>query len=140
MRFNVHRIIEETEFSQFSQKLSDKGKSSASCRIVHYYYQIAYNSYRQIDQTLRSYREQNGKAVQGNIGDIKPISQRLETELISFVTVLMVNLPSLESIINDDPQLDEPDRKILIESYQSFKQKIANMFKLLDHPSFAIKI
>jgi hypothetical protein len=139
MRFNVHTIIEETEFFPFSQKLSDKGKSSASCRIVHYYYQIAYNSYRQIDQALRSYRDQNGKAVRGNAGDIKPISQRLETELISFVTVLMVNLPNLESIINDERELDEQDRKILLESYQIFKQKVASMFKLLDHPSFAIK-
>ena len=139
MRLKLHQIVQQQDFSPYQSRLSEEGKKSISYRIVANYYSIARDHYCSVDESLRRYRDANGSASRGHASMLKPTNYRLETELTSLVTELLFKLPNLESIIQDDPQTSDEDKRILLEAFNTFKSKIDGLFKLLDYSCFAVK-
>jgi hypothetical protein len=139
MRFKLHKLIQDSDFYNYRNQLSEGGKQSLSCQILSHYYYIAYRHFIGLNEALCRYRESNGSTVLGNPSNLQPTNHRLETELLSLITELLVQLPNLDSVINDDSQTSEQDKSVLKEAYSTFKTKINSLFVLLGHSCFAMK-
>jgi hypothetical protein len=139
MRFKLHQFIQNSDFYDYRNQLSEEGKQSLSCQILSHYYYIAYRHFSGLNESLCRYRASNGSTVIGNPSDLQPTNHRLETELLSLITELLVQLPNLDSVINDDSKTSEQDKTILKEAYSAFKGKIDSLFVLLGHSCFAVK-
>ena len=139
MRFKFNQFVQEADFYKCFNKLSEEGKSSLSSKIVKNYYTVAYNHFLAINHALNSYRDWQGHPVVGNSSTLKPSSTRVETELISLISQILSQFPSLEEIIESDTQTTDADKVLLREAFLTLKSKIDGLFILLGNPCFASK-
>lgn len=136
MRFALYNIVSIHDFLPFSSKLSESGQKFISCLLVQNAYTIAGNHYHQVGESLKRYRDASGRAIGGSL---EPSSYRLETELVSLVTLSLISMPKIDKIIDNDTKTTEEDKKYLKEAYAFLNGKIEALDKMLGLPCFGVK-